>query len=253
MQAECLSAASSLVRTLKNGEQRVYKTDLKKEYPLSKKFLYDFSKAHPSVLAEYRERLTSLERERDGDPETSEDEAAIAELLAAALRAIQAGGDHASAYHSLMTGILEFVFFPSLLYPKKEQEIHQGRKRIDIIMNNGARSGIFAILHEVRKLPSAYVAFECKNYSTEIANPELDQLAGRFAVNRGKVGFLCCRTFEDRRLLIERCRDTFQDDRGLILPLDDSAILALLDQIRCGHRSNVDSILTALVDEVYLG
>ena len=42
-----------------------------------------------------------------------------------------------------MVGIVEFLFFPNLLYPKKEREIHEGRKRIDIVMENGARGGIF--------------------------------------------------------------------------------------------------------------
>ena len=92
-----------------------------------------------------------------------------------------------------MIGVIEFLFFPSLLYPRKEREIHQGRKRIDIAMENGAKTGIFVRLHQIRDFPCAYVAFECKNYSTDVANPEIDQLAGRFSPNRGKVGFLCCR------------------------------------------------------------
>ena len=149
-------------------------------------------------------------------------------------------------------GLALVVFFPSLIYPKKEKEIHQGRKRIDIVMNNGARGGIFANLHQVRKLPSAFVCFECKNYTTEVVNPELDQLSGRFAVNRGKVGFLCCRTFEDRAVFVERCRDTLRDDRGLILPLDDAAVLALLGEIGSGRRSDLNDRLTQLVDEVWL-
>ena len=42
-------------------------------------------------------------------------------------------------------------------------------------MENGARAGIFYRLHDVRKLPCPYVFFECKNYVTEVAHPELDQ------------------------------------------------------------------------------
>jgi hypothetical protein len=252
LQAEALSASSSLVRTLKNGKRVVYKKDIKQVFPVSKDFLYSFSRDHPQVLAGYREELTVLERAGANDPLTEEDEAAIAGLLGAALQATPAGSENASTYHSLMIGIVEFVFYPSLLYPKKEREIHQGRKRIDIVMENGARSGIFARLHEVRKLPSAFVAFECKNYTTEVANPELDQLAGRFSLNRGKVGFLCCRTFDVRATFIERCRDTLRDDRGLILPLDDTSVLTLLKAIHAGHRSTLDAHLTRLVDEVWL-
>lgn len=95
--------------------------------------------------------------------------------------------------------------------------------------------------------------FECKNYLTEIANPELDQLAGRFSVNRGKFGFLCCRTFQNRARFIESCRDTFTDDRGLIIPLDDDTVLTILSCIQNGRRDEIDAILSGLVAEVWVG
>ena len=44
-----------------------------------------------------------------------------------------------------MIGIVEFIFHPKLAHPKKELEIHEGRKRIDIVMENGAHTGIFYI------------------------------------------------------------------------------------------------------------
>jgi len=150
-----------------------------------------------------------------------------------------------------MVGMVEFLFFPNLVHPKKEHEIHEGRKRIDILVENGARSGIFERIPTIRQFPCAYVPFECKNYVTEVANPELDQLSGRFSVNRGKMGFLCCRHFEDRALFVQRCRDTFQDGRGLIVPLDDAMILRMLDSIANGHREELDNLLSALVAEIW--
>ena len=69
--------------------------------------------------------------------------AAFCDALAARLRAIPPGNEHASAFHYLMIGALEFIFFPHLVYPRKEQEIHQGRKRIDIVYTNSARNGFF--------------------------------------------------------------------------------------------------------------
>jgi hypothetical protein len=98
----------------------------------------------------------------------------------------------------------------------------------------------------------AFVPIECKNYTTEIANPELDQLAGRFSVNRGKFGLLCCRAFEDRTLFVERCRDTLKDDRGLIAPMDDNAVLELLGKVILGRRAEIDGYLTGLVNEVWV-
>jgi hypothetical protein len=85
---------------------------------------------------------------------------------------------------------------------------------INIVLENSARSGVFADLTMIRNYPAAYVFFECKNYGREIGNPEIDQLSGRFSRERGKVGFLCCRGFEDRDRFIMRCRDTFETTVG---------------------------------------
>ena len=252
LKSENLEAGSSLVRTLRNGRRVVYKKDLEGIFPCTKDFLYHFSREHPNVLQEYRETLERFERiDRRSEIDPS-DEGEIASILAQVLRSIPAGSANATEYHSLMVGMLEFLFFPNLLYPKKEREIHEGRKRIDILMENGARSGIFHRLHDVRRIPCAYIPFECKNYLTEIANPELDQISGRFSVNRGMVGLLCCRHFEDRGLFIQRCRDTFVDGRGLILPLEDEAVLRFLNIIQDGQRGQLDVELSRLVDEVCL-
>ncbi len=246
------NAQTSLVHTLKSGKRIVYKKDLQRKYPCTKDFIYRFSREHPEVLGNYRAALAVLEEKGHHAGVGYDDERLIAEVLIGALKAIPAGGASAFEYHRLMVGMLEFLFFPSLLNPQKEKEIQSGRKRIDILMENGARDGIFHRIHDVRKLQCAFVPIECKNYTTEVANPELDQLAGRFSVNRGKFGFLCCRAFEDRALFIERCRDTLKDDRGLIVPLNDAAILGFLEQVRVGRRADVDRDLTQLVNEVWV-
>ncbi len=162
------------------------------------------------------------------------------------------GNDHAASYHKLMLGVVEFIFFPKLAHPRKEREIHEGRKRIDIVMENAAHTGLFFTIPNIRRLPCAYVPIECKNYGREVGNPELDQLSGRFAVNRGKLGFLCCRQFENRGLFIQRCRDTFRDDRGLVLPLDDETILRYLRLVEQGNRNALEREWGELVSEVWL-
>jgi len=133
----------------------------------------------------------------------------------------------------------------------KEKEIHEGRKRIDIVMENSAKDGIFHRLHDVRKMPCSFVPIECKNYTTDVANPELDQLSSRFSVNRGQVGILCCRKFEDRALFVKRCQDTLRDGRGAVIPLDDITVLRVLDLIGHGKRNELDNEFTRLINEVW--
>jgi hypothetical protein len=252
LQAQHLDAGSNLVHSLKNGKRKVYKKDLEAQYPCTKAYLFRFSKEHPEVLAKYREQLRRLERSDLRFVVKDTDERVLAGALRAALSSIATGGNDASEYHKLMIGILEFILFPNLVGPRKEQEIHQGRKRIDILMENAASEGVFNRLHSTRNLPSAFVAFECKNYTTDIANPELDQIAGRFSPNRGKIGFVCCRQFEDKARFIERCRDTLRDDRGLVVPVDDLTINTWLAVIEAGKRRELDVHLTRAVDEVWV-
>jgi hypothetical protein len=67
------------------------------------------------------------------------------------------------------------------------------------------------------------------------------------------MGFLCCRNFQDRARFVESCRDTFVDDRGLIIPLDDQTVLRLLSCIRNDRRADIDNQLSELVAEIWAG
>jgi len=253
LQEEHLAAGSGLVRSLKNGRRVVLKKDLEAEHPFTKDFLYRFSREHPEILRGYKRKLERVEKQDIRSPVDEEDEPALAVVLSRALRLIRPGDLQAGEYHRLMIGVLEFIFFPKLLHPVKEREIHEGRKRIDIMMENGAQEGIFFEIAAVRNLPCAYVPFECKNYSSDVGNPELDQLSGRFATNRGKLGFLCCRRFQDREQFVRRCRDTFTDQRGLVIPLDDTTILRLLSHIERRERREIERDLRDFIGEVWVG
>ena len=62
---------------------------------------------------------------------------------------------------------------------------------------------------------------ECKNYSSDIANAELDQMNGRFGSNRGRFGIVCCRAIDDKELLIKRCVDFATAQKNYIIVLTD--------------------------------
>ena len=174
---ELENPASRLVQLIRDERKKterreVYKKDLAAQYPRAKEFLFEFSRQNPEVLREYKEDLKRLEASDSGSDVDSDDETVIAEALGTVLGQTPAGNDHAASYHKLMLGVVEFIFFPKLAHPRKEREIHEGRKRIDIVMENSAHTGFFFSVPNVRRLPCAYVPIECKNYGREIGNAE---------------------------------------------------------------------------------
>jgi hypothetical protein len=252
LQAEHLRADSSLVRTLRDGRRVVRKKDIEVNFPCAKEQLFAFARDHPDVLEEYRRDLAALHSRPPSNPIEPEDEIAIARALQMALAAIPAGGAHAGAYHKLMIGIVEFVFFPNLVCPRKEHEIHEGRKRIDILSENAATEGAFHRLHDVRSVPCNWIPIECKNYSSDIANPELDQMIGRFSVRLGRAGIIMCRQFVNRPLFVQRCRDAYNDQQVVIVCVDDAIVNEWLGMLARNARADVDARLWELINEVML-
>ena len=124
---------------------------------------------------------------------------------------------------------------------------------MDISFDNASKEGIFCRLSENMKLPCQYIFVECKNYSSDPGNPELDQLSGRFSVNRGQVGFLVCWSFKDRQLFIQRCRDAYNDGRGVIDLLSDQDIINLLDKFNEYNYAFIDRYLSDLGREITMG
>src|SRR5262249_26321817 len=94
------------------------------------------------------------------------------------------------------------------------------------------------------------VPFECKNYTREMATPELDQIAGRLSYNRGWLGFVVGRRFEDRSRFIDRCRDNALEGRGFIVALVDDEISFMLSLVKRNQREAIDPYLERRFDEV---
>ncbi len=251
---EHLRLNSSLVRVFRKGTvRRVYKKDVEEKNPYSKDFLAEFAEKHPGILENYKALvgdpapLTKIELDTEVNPKD------VAKTLIERLRAIAPGHDGATKYHRLMSGILTFLLHPHLVTPSIEHEIHDGRKRIDILFVNAASLSIFHRMRTDPKFSARYVPIECKNYTREIGNPELDQMTGRFGHTRGLFGIVVCRKIEDRKDIIARCRDSALDGRGCILALDDSDIEEMLFAISEGRINSVENYLDNAVRLILAG
>lgn len=250
LQAEYLQAGGALVHTFKNGNQTVYKKSVKEIHPFIKDDLADFVRQHPEVLERYKEMAGAKGPLENRQLDEEFREGLFAEVLIDRLREIPGGNRDATAYHHLAIGICTFLFYPDLITPIKEYEQHDGRKRVDIVFTNAANDGFFHRRLSAPQTRAVSVFVECKNYTREIANPELDQLSGRFSIRRGCFGILLCRNMDNRDRILDGCRDTAIDGRGYMLPLADSDLIHMLELVRDSNRRNIDGYLEDIFDRI---
>jgi hypothetical protein len=231
MQTAELEAGSSLVELLRNGRRRVTKRALIEKYGGDKTAIVRESLKHPIALRDYKNSKEANKR----PPLTHEK---IAELENAAppnwdallgeVISLKPGLADADKYEKAIEALFTALLYPMLTNPISQHRLHDGRKRVDITYTNMATAGFFQWLSA--HYPSAQIFVECKNYTRDLKNPELDQLSGRFSPSRGRVGILVCRKFENKQLFEASCRDTRIDDRGFIIALDDEDLAELIDQ-----------------------
>jgi len=147
--------------------------------------------------------------------------------------------------------VYTFLFYPSLTNPSKEHSINEGRKRIDILYDNTATGGFFDRMAKAPDTNAKTVIIECKNYSNNIANPELDQLIGRFSIHSGKFGIISCRHDDNPDLTLQRCKDALNAGQGTILVLTDQDLIKMLenydDFYSASHIKILDTKLRSLI------
>lgn len=235
LQQEELNANTELVWVLKDGRRKVTKKSLMRKYGKGKTTIVRKTLEYPDVLDAYRaakENEPNLPMTHEQLSEVEGSEAPDWDALLQAVLDVPPGREASGAFEVAIEALLTALFFPILTNPTKQKRIHEGRKRIDITYTNIATHGFFRWL--ATHYPSAFIFIECKNYSTEIGNEGLDQMAGRFSPSRGMFGVIVCRSLENRALFEQRCRDTANDDRGFIIVLDDDDLRALVVAKKAG-------------------
>lgn len=240
-----------VIKSKKSTRRRVLKKAIKKEIPLTKDNLASFSVDHPKVYNSFKDSLVknapvSIRKlmEIDGSIFT---EKLFNSEMASVLDNIAPGRRFASDYHHFITGLMVYLFYPHLTSPVLESPINQGRKRIDISFANSSDRGLFKELREDSFLQSREIMVECKNYSEDVKNQEIDQMIGRFDHRRGRFGIILCRSIIDENLLLERCRDIFRSRQGAAIVLTDSDFLKILNV----DTLNRDSVIQDLCREKY--
>ena len=169
---------SALVITLKSGKKKVHKKDLLSKYGADKLAIVEQTLRHPHAIESFRQAAKRTSQPLSHDMLASVENVAgprFTQLLDAVC-SLPVGRDSAGAYENAIEKLLSALFYPSLAHPRKQHEIHDGRKRIDITYVNSPTTGFFYWLSA--HYASANIYVECKNYGKELGNPEIDQLSG---------------------------------------------------------------------------
>jgi hypothetical protein len=249
LMAEHQRATSSLVQTLK-GSSKITKGEIREKNPKSKSMLAEKVAEHPDLLQIYKDLART---EKSAMVTIAKDDISVAQAcmdLAKALQATPTGHDDADRFHVIAMHILTLCFYPQLIQPRKEWEINDGRKRIDVVYTNSSDDGFFSQRRDAKNTAATMLIVECKNYSKDIANPEIDQLLGRFDDNRGYLGFILCRAVDNTKLVMSRCKDLAKTKRAYILVFDDNDLLKLLDARKHGDNMQLEGLLHAKFREL---
>lgn len=254
---EQLRTNGSLVDVIKSdrGTRRVVlKKKIKEKFPLTKPFLATFSSQHTKEYDKFRrqhDRYAPVPISTLMDAKNSAfDQVKFDSGLILALRKIPTGRKSATEYHHFITGILTYIFYADLISPSLEHDIDDKRKRIDISFMNSADTGFFKDRKDDPAVLAREVSIECKNYADDIANPEIDQMAGRFDSSRGLFGIILCRKIDNTSLALKRCKDVWRKNRGLIFILEDNDIEAVLSENLLTRYAFLQALLRSRLREV---
>lgn len=191
--------------------------------------LFDFYKEYQSEInqANFNELLSIVRKQ--ASPVDRNSDPVEAHVLIHQLEAVPTGAEYAAVYQELIYKCLKQIFSGNLKGGKLEVPQNDGRKRIDIVFDNQDNTGFFSYIRERYAIFCPKIFIECKNYSTDPTNPEVDQLLGRFGPYAGKFGILACRKVADHEKLLQRCKDAMHQAKGHMIYLEDKDIKRLLE------------------------
>ncbi len=222
--------AQGLVRVLRNGQTVVRKGALDKKLGTAKDDVARRAAEHPETLVAYKGSLSevdtgpmplnSFEQMVGGSLDTPR-------RLLEEVRAIPPGAESAHKYHRAIAGLFSTLFSEALGNQNLEAYLRAGSKRVDIMYDNVARAGFFWWISE-KVSPTPLIVVECKNYSSDVKNPEFDQVAMRLSDQRGRLGFLVSRKFKDKDAALARAEAIASDQKSFVIVLDDEDLSQLV-------------------------
>ncbi|MFN0030858.1 MAG: hypothetical protein ACKVOR_01715 [Flavobacteriales bacterium] len=252
LRAEHEHPGDALAEALRNGRVVVRIGDLKKKYPKTVKLLYEFSKEHPHILDKYKAELRRTASKNEAPKLKTEQKNLNAQERMKYLNAIVPGRDAAHQYHKLIFDNLIYIFGNRADMPDREKEVNEGRKRIDIVFHNRDKTGFFHELNHTYHIQCPKIMIECKNYSEDISNPEIDQMANRLNSRIGMFGIIVCRSVKNPDAVMKKCKDIRNDNKGNLIVLEDIDIAELLNYREENNETAIDNYLVRKLDALLM-
>ncbi len=131
-------------------------------------------------------------------------------------------------YQMYIANLFQILFSDDLNDIRTEEQINEGRKRIDILARNVSNNGFFFDLFNKFKVYSPYIVIECKNYSGDLENREFDQIYGRLTKYIGCFGILVCRRIKNQKKTQKFERDLINQSEKIIITLDDNDLIEMI-------------------------
>ncbi len=248
-----LNNNTSLCRTLSSWEiAKPYKKDLRKYHAKKsstlKEYVYEFTKANPSVLQNFKNKLAQQNTILSNEIHDEEELLKSIDKLINDLTSLPPWKKHAYEYEKIIISILEIIFFPFLHSPQRQEKINNGLKIVDIAYYNAATEWFFLNITK-SNIACRKIYFECKNYTWDIKNPEIDQLNGRFEDKNSEIWFIVCRKNTNPNDLQNRCK-FFRKQWHYILILEDSDLITLLNYRKNAEYYNIDKLLDSKLNNL---
>lgn len=135
-------------------------------------YSFVFNSGQDNLIANTLDLQKMIKLEQDGKQViVTPEEMPVLELYRRELRTTPKGNENAKQrnidahkYHLLASRIFYEIFRDQLCQPNIEQEINEGRGRIDIVYRNKNQEGIFKDLKDLRDIMCPDIMVECKNY-----------------------------------------------------------------------------------------
>lgn len=108
----------------------------------------------------------------------------------------------------------------------------------------------FYFIRESYKVFCPRIIIECKNGGSDPANPDVDQLMGRFGKDISKFGFLTFRRIGNRKKFMDRCKDVLAQSGNYILFLVDDDIEKLINLKMNSDEEGILDYMLVLWDEL---